>query len=693
MTVNDNNTSRKRQRRSKLDQESAEIVIVGAGLAGLSAAIALTRAGFRNVSLWERDSSLESQKEGYGLTLTYNPKGPLAALGVLEMVAQADCPSRSHYLFRAKDGLPLGYFGNAFYQDHSKNDDDDVCIMPKRGQGQRGNLRVPRKVLRKILYDKLVEEKEKLWQAYGSKENIVGVYWNHKLLGFQWDSGSQKYKLQFEELSSEPLLSSDPSTPHIISVSADLLIAADGIRSTILQQMYIAHNNNNNNNNNNNDDDLLTAHSVQPPTIYESPEYFGLRPLGVRLILGIADFDSNNRKFDDKNHPLQLLYERGFYTLDGQGRRLFTMPYQSSRFANDNPEVSRNRIMWQLSFATTIDKDGEDEHQPPLPLDAESLRVYVTETCQSWHEPVMDLINATPLESIWGTDLMDRDSRRVYEELVSGCSKQKQQGQPRYPRLVVVGDALHSMSPFKGQGANQALADGPLLAQWLQKSSVDAAITGWWRETLNRTVPVVEASRKAAQELHSTSLFVVEGEDDVGDGLPSGISGLAGIQPDVIGKLIRTLQQDKIGAHLGRSLDRAIYHVVETNGWFQTNEQRERHLKNGRFSEQRHQWEIQALRVASDGDTETLRLMSLDRDQCASILTARDTEQQQTCLHLAVLNNHFATAKWLLVELKCNTNDTDMHGKTPRDYARINSQLAHIFNVVAAEDEEKREMN
>jgi salicylate hydroxylase len=653
MTVQakDDGVSRKRQRRVKLDKETAHIAIIGSGLAGLSAAIALTQAGFQNVTVWERDPSLDFQKEGYGLTLTYNPKGPLAALGVLESVAQADCPSRSHYLFRASDGLPLGYFGNAFFQQHSDTS------LPRRGQGQRGNLRVPRKVLRKILYDKLVKEKARLKQQQQQnhyKGDSSVIHWNHKLVEFQWDESTQRYNLTFE--------AQESSHTNKVSVTADLLVAADGIRSPILQQMYITCNTKS---------PLTIRSSPPPPTIHDSPEYYGLRPLGVRLILGIADFDSNSN-FADKDHSLQILNERGFYTLDGKGRRLFTMPYQSNRFAT-HMEDTKNRIMWQLSFATAAD-DSQLSH-----LDPESLKAYVSKICHSWHEPVMDLIDATPLESFWGTDLMDRDTQLVYEDLVLG---HREQGQPQYPRLVVVGDALHSMSPFKGQGANQALADGPLLAHWLQRASVDPAIAGWWRETLNRTVPIVNASRKAAKELHTCAV----NHDDFsvnGDITASSLHGFAGVNPECIPQLLEKLQQARIGAHLGRQLDEKIYRLVEENGWFHACAKNKRGMKNGSNTLQ-GQWEEQALQYAMQGNTQALRLMSLDQNQCQSIFSARDDENR-TCLHLAVLNQHVFASKWLLVELKCCVKEKDAHGNTANDYSAKNAQLSHIFCVVANE--------
>lgn len=306
----------KRKRRHRLDKTESSIVIVGSGLAGLSVAISLEQAGFANISIYERDENFESQKEGYGLTLTYNPKGPLASLGCLESAANEDCPSRSHYLFR-NDGAVLGYFGNAFFQEQ------------QQGLGQRGNLRVKRKVLRKILFQKITNSK---------------IHWGHKFVDHKFSSSTNQYTVKFKTLDGED-----------VTTTADLLVAADGIHSKVLQKLY-------------------------PPTVSNPNQ--GLRKLGIRLILGIADF----------SHP--LLNERGFYTLDGK-HRLFTMPYESRRLGTK--EDSKDRIMWQLSFST------DSQESTTTPLDKSLLRKKVLETVTNWHAPVKDMILATPLDSIWGT--------------------------------------------------------------------------------------------------------------------------------------------------------------------------------------------------------------------------------------------------------------------------------------------------
>ena len=113
------------------------------------------------------------------------------------------------------------------------------------------------------------------------------------------------------------------------------------------------------------------------------------------------------------------------------------------------------------------------------------------------------------------------------------------------PNLAVLGDAAHPLSPFKGQGANQALADGVDLAmilcggiegEELPKSTYSSAfssakrridelfpmdsngtcvandLTGqifrFHRKMLNRVGVKVEQSHTAAEVLHSADVLV-----------------------------------------------------------------------------------------------------------------------------------------------------------------------------------------
>jgi salicylate hydroxylase len=86
----------------------------------------------------------------------------------------------------------------------------------------------------------------------------------------------------------------------------------------------------------------------------------------------------------------------------------------------------------------------------------------------------------------------------------------------------LVGDAAHPMSPFKGQGANQALLDALSLARSLYltcclrgdentpSNSIRDAIHNYHQEMTVRSAGKVQASAQAAQFLH-TDVAIQEG--------------------------------------------------------------------------------------------------------------------------------------------------------------------------------------
>jgi salicylate hydroxylase len=124
-----------------------------------------------------------------------------------------------------------------------------------------------------------------------------------------------------------------------------------------------------------------------------------------------------------------------------------------------------------------------------------SLKSEALARCQSWHSPIPDILHRTPETLVSGYPVFDR-SMLTPEMLLS------------LKRVTLIGDAGHPMSPFKGQGANQALLDALQLARTLYSVNdgscpLDTALQSFEREMLQRTAVKVEASAQAARFLHS----------------------------------------------------------------------------------------------------------------------------------------------------------------------------------------------
>lgn len=632
---------------TRLDPSTARIAIVGSGLTGLATALQLERLyGFAHVSVFETDDSLVSRREGYGLTLTYHPHGTLHQLGLLNDLAHAECPSRSHY-FLDPSGRIRGYFGNAF-ANNNDNDNDRGG-----GWGQRGNLRVPRQRVRAILASQL---------------RTTTIHWDHQLTGIQYNSTSAANNNQSTPFVNNGNVEHGRSdsfangSGHALAlkfsngrtVPADILIAADGIRSTVVQ---------------------LWLPMAPPP-----------QSLGVRIILGLADLSTVTSN-GSPHH--ELLQERGFYTL-GPRHRLFVMPYSGSAFGRSLCANEPVRFMWQLSFAVDDDKTYHSNDSSRQQHTGEELLREALERTRSWHAPIQQLMEATPFESVWGCLLHDRDPTIVHHHWKQ---KQKLYEQQNYntvslPHVLVAGDALHAMSPFKGQGANQCFRDAEIISKRLHEAattstSLKVVIANAMRDMVQRTTPIVKASRAAAAYWHEPETWLQ-------------LQPFAGVMSsDRVIELVDALGQRCINAGTTLRLDETIRNVVNelrfSPDCIDDNQScNEAQSKGNDWSDSHCEeitWANTVVQAASMGETCVLREISWSRPNVIRRLEGRLEENDAfptTCLHAAAAAGHESTVHWLITEAGCDLDAMDRSGRTVLDVAAQHPSISVLLERLRA---------
>lgn len=387
-----------------VDKENyPHVAIIGGGIGGVALAVACLHRGIP-FTLYERDMDFSSRSQGYGLTL----QQASTAIEGLGLFSLEEGVISTRHLAHTTEGKVIGEWGMRKYMR------PEVKMAPKRT-----NVHIARQSLRLALLDQL-----------GGHD---AVQWGHQLVGFKEGAG-EGVDLSFQV------------GKEIKSAKADLLVGADGIRSTVRR--------------------LLIGEDQTP-----------LRYLDCIVILGICPL----KNLEDLDSSL-LDSATVFQTANGN-ERIYMMPYSSSA------------VMWQLSFPM-VEKEAKA-------LNAKGAKSLKKEAClrTQWHHPIPQILAATQEDQVSGYPVYDRELLKP-ELLDKG-------GQ-----ITLIGDAAHPMSPFKGQGANQALLDALALArgiskgceplsQWREAGVRESVLTEFESEMLERSAPKVKDSAEAAQFLHS----------------------------------------------------------------------------------------------------------------------------------------------------------------------------------------------
>lgn len=222
-----------------------------------------------------------------------------------------------------------------------------------------------------------------------------------------------------------------------------------------------------------------------------------LRYLGCIVILGICPLSAL------EGLASSLLDSATVFQTANGNERIYIMPYSS------------DSVMWQLSFPMSEEEAKALSAEGPPGLKKEACRR------TQWHSPIPQILAATLEDQISGYPVYDR--KLLEAELLKNAGP-----------LTLIGDAAHPMSPFKGQGANQALLDALALAraismgcrplsQWRERGIRAAVLTEFESEMLNRSASKVKDSEAAAQFLHS-EIVLHEGDEPRGRCLRDGKS-------------------------------------------------------------------------------------------------------------------------------------------------------------------------
>jgi 2-polyprenyl-6-methoxyphenol hydroxylase-like FAD-dependent oxidoreductase len=289
------------------DKSLPRVAIIGGGIGGLALGVACWH---RNIpfTVYERDTSFLQRKQGYGLTLQQASKA-LKGFGI-QSVAGGITSTR--HVVHTQDGQQVAEWGLRKWGRSSPS------------KPRRQNVHIARQALRYELLQALQEQVQWGFQLKGLKETD-----NNVELTFAHADGKE------------------------IAETADVVVGADGIRSTVRS---------------------FLVEETQTPLQY----------LGCLVILGICPLGALERYQESELFDGHTVFQ----TADGT-TRLYAMPFSKSEY------------MWQLSFP-------EEEDKAKMASQTGTLKEAALQKCETWHDPIPQLLRATPADFISGYPVYDR---------------------------------------------------------------------------------------------------------------------------------------------------------------------------------------------------------------------------------------------------------------------------------------------
>lgn len=387
------------------------VAIVGGGIGGIALAIALQHRNIPCV-VYERDTSFEERKQGYGLTMQQGARA-LRSLGFVNLSDENDSTDKTdkeeeetkdidnpkklrfgihstRHIVHKPCGTVMGEWGMEVWGGRFEKNG--------RKHAKRQNAHISRQNLRNLLMKMLQPD---------------SIRWGHQLIGYsrrvQSSVDNHYLDLTFSRRGSEHHECSELIAATTTTTSATILVGCDGIRSAVRAKKL-------------------------------GEELSPLRYLGCIVVLGIVR-SPDSYLTDGKTV---------FQTSDGV-TRLYAMPFANQ--AGDDVHIAcseenehgqrRGLSMWQLSFPMDELQAQKLSAHGPSALKAEALK-----RCSLWHDPIPSLLSQTSLELITGYPCYDRNVLDMTNFRI-GC-KTQETADPD-PFVTLLGDAAHPMSPFKGK--------------------------------------------------------------------------------------------------------------------------------------------------------------------------------------------------------------------------------------------------